>query len=244
MSRGISDEPARRGVRVRRIDVALPEVGRLHHVQVAVADHVVTKAHRGNLTLATWRVRHGVRCARPGSRGSPRQQGVGRCRSASSGSATSVGTSPPTSSPTVTRSSVFDVDAGACGVDRRRTRRSRRWPTSARRAEVTVLSLPTPAVVAPVADEWATTAAAGAVLVDLSTNSPDGRARARRAARRRPATTSSKRRSPAARSGPRTACSSFMVGGDDAAVARVQPVLEPLGRAFVPPRRARASATP
>ena len=40
-------------------------------------------------------------------------------------------------------------------------------------SEVTVLSLPTPAVVRAVADEWATTAATGAVLVDLSTNSPE-----------------------------------------------------------------------
>ena len=35
----------------------------------------------------------------------------------------------------------------------------------------------------------------------------------------------------------------FMVGGDDDAVARVQPVLEPLGRAIVPPRRRSGSAT-
>ena len=40
-------------------------------------------------------------------------------------------------------------------------------------SEITMLSLPTPAVVRRVADEWVTTAASGAVLVDLSTNSPE-----------------------------------------------------------------------
>ena len=43
---GISARPRRRGVGVGRIDVALPEVGRLHHVQVAVADDVVAQSHR------------------------------------------------------------------------------------------------------------------------------------------------------------------------------------------------------
>ena len=38
-------EPTRRGVRVGRIDVALPQIGRLHHVEVAVADDVVAQSH-------------------------------------------------------------------------------------------------------------------------------------------------------------------------------------------------------
>ena len=199
-------QAARRGVRVRRVDVALPEVGRLHHVQVAVADHVVAKAHRGNLTLvAPWRC-HGVRCAPPGSAAEPHVQGEGRCRSASSGSATSAATSPPTSSPTVTRSSVFDVDARACRGDRGRRARRRRSPTVGAASEITVLSLPTPAVVRQVADEWATTAAPGAVLVDLSTNSPEV---VRELGARLAATGSPPRRGAAHRrraSAPRTAC--------------------------------------
>src|SRR5690349_3477675 len=43
----------------------------------------------------------------------------------------------------------------------------------ARAAEITLLSLPTPAVVDAVADAWAEAAAPGSILVDLSTNSPD-----------------------------------------------------------------------
>src|SRR5436305_5564877 len=39
-------------------------------------------------------------------------------------------------------------------------------------AEVTLLSLPSPQAVREVADEWATAAPSGSILVDLSTNSP------------------------------------------------------------------------
>ena len=123
----------RRGVRVRRVDVALPEIRRLHHVQVAVADHVVTKAHRGNLTLAALGAATGYG-ARPGSGREPTQQGGRRCRSASSGWATSVGTSPPTWSTDGHDVVVFDVDAARAGDRRRRDAARRRWPTSARRA--------------------------------------------------------------------------------------------------------------
>ena len=67
---------------------------------------------------------------------------------------------------------------------RRRRRRARLRSTARTRrrsvaevgaaTEITVLSLPTPAVVRQVADEWVTTAApAGSILVDLSTNSPE-----------------------------------------------------------------------
>jgi 3-hydroxyisobutyrate dehydrogenase len=41
-----------------------------------------------------------------------------------------------------------------------------------RQADITLLSLPTPDVVAAVADAWAGAAAPGSILVDLSTNSP------------------------------------------------------------------------
>jgi 3-hydroxyisobutyrate dehydrogenase-like beta-hydroxyacid dehydrogenase len=98
-------------------------------------------------------------------------------------------------------------------------------------SEVTVLSLPTPAVVRAVADEWATTAAAGAVLVDLSTNSPEV---VRELGARLSATGHHLVEAPLTGGaiGAQNRMLSFMVGGDDDAVARVQPVLEPLGRAF------------
>jgi 3-hydroxyisobutyrate dehydrogenase-like beta-hydroxyacid dehydrogenase len=98
--------------------------------------------------------------------------------------------------------------------------------------EVTVLSLPTPAVVRRVADEWATTAAEGTVLVDLSTNSPEV---VRDLGARLTATGHQLVEAPLTGGaiGAERRILSFMVAGDDDAVARVRPVLEPLGRAFV-----------
>jgi 3-hydroxyisobutyrate dehydrogenase-like beta-hydroxyacid dehydrogenase len=98
--------------------------------------------------------------------------------------------------------------------------------------EVTVLSLPTPAVVRQVADEWATTAAEGTVLVDLSTNSPEV---VRELGARLAATGHQLVEAPLTGGaiGAERRILSFMVAGDDDAVARVRPVLEPLGRAFV-----------
>lgn len=98
-------------------------------------------------------------------------------------------------------------------------------------SEVTVLSLPTPAVVRAVADEWVTTAASGSVLVDLSTNSPEV---VRELGTRLSATGHHLVEAPLTGGaiGAQNRMLSFMVGGDDDAVARVQPVLEPLGRAF------------
>jgi 3-hydroxyisobutyrate dehydrogenase-like beta-hydroxyacid dehydrogenase len=99
-------------------------------------------------------------------------------------------------------------------------------------AEITMLSLPSPAAVRQVADEWTTTAPAGSILVDLSTNSPSvvQELGARLA-------TSGHHLVEAPLTGGAIGAQnrmlSFMVGGDDDAVARVQPVLEPLGRAFV-----------
>src|SRR5437763_781039 len=99
-------------------------------------------------------------------------------------------------------------------------------------SEVTVLSLPTPAVVRHVADEWVTTAAAGSVLVDLSTNSPEV---VRELGARLATTGHHLVEAPLTGGaiGAENRMLSFMAGGDGAAVARVQPVLEPLGRAFV-----------
>jgi 3-hydroxyisobutyrate dehydrogenase-like beta-hydroxyacid dehydrogenase len=97
-------------------------------------------------------------------------------------------------------------------------------------SEVALLSLPSPEVVRQVADEWASTAPAGSVLVDLSTNSPTVvRELGARLARtghllvEAPLTGGSP--------GAENRMLMFMVGGDDDAVARVLPVIEPLGRA-------------
>ena len=96
--------------------------------------------------------------------------------------------------------------------------------------DITILSLPTPAVVSAVADEWVGSAPAGAVLVDLSTNDPDVvRELGERLAG------SGHRLVEAPLTGGAVGAEKrslvFMVGGDDDAVAQVLPVLEPLGRA-------------
>jgi 3-hydroxyisobutyrate dehydrogenase-like beta-hydroxyacid dehydrogenase len=125
---------------------------------------------------------------------------------------------------------VFDVDhARATAIEGARAVASVADVGAA--SEVTVLSLPTPAVVRAVADEWATTASPGAVLVDLSTNSPDV---VRELGARLSATGHHLVEAPLTGGaiGAQNRVLSFMVGGDDDAVARVQPVLEPLGRAF------------
>jgi 2-hydroxy-3-oxopropionate reductase len=98
--------------------------------------------------------------------------------------------------------------------------------------EITVLSLPTPEIVRAVADEWATTAATGSILVDLSTNSP---AVVCELGERLAATGHHLVEAPLTGGAPGAEhrMLSFMIGGDDEAVARVQPVLEPLGRATV-----------
>jgi 2-hydroxy-3-oxopropionate reductase len=97
-------------------------------------------------------------------------------------------------------------------------------------AEITVLSLPTPAVVGAVADEWAAAAAPGSILVDLSTNDP---AFVRDLGER--LTRSGHHLVEAPLTGGAIGAEKrmlmFMVGGDDEAVARVRPVLDPLGRA-------------
>jgi 3-hydroxyisobutyrate dehydrogenase-like beta-hydroxyacid dehydrogenase len=124
---------------------------------------------------------------------------------------------------------VFDVDAA-----RARSIGGATAATSAAEvgaaAEVTLLSLPTPATVRRVADEWASAAAPGAVLVDLSTNSPEV---VKELGARLAATGHHLVEAPLTGGAPGAAHRMlvFMVGGDDDAVARVTPVLEPLGRA-------------
>jgi 3-hydroxyisobutyrate dehydrogenase-like beta-hydroxyacid dehydrogenase len=97
-------------------------------------------------------------------------------------------------------------------------------------ADVTLLSLPTPRVVSSVAAEWVDAAAPGAILVDLSTNSP---AAVRELGERLAASGHHLVEAPLTGGaiGAEKRMLVFMVGGDDEPVARVLPVLEPLGRA-------------
>ena len=126
---------------------------------------------------------------------------------------------------------VFDVDTDRAGSITGATAVATVADVGAA-SEVTVLSLPTPAVVRRVADEWVTAAAPGAVLVDLSTNSPEV---VRELGAQLSASGHHLVEAPLTGGaiGAQNRMLSFMVGGDDDAVARVQPVLEPLGRAFV-----------
>ena len=102
--------------------------------------------------------------------------------------------------------------------------------TVAEAADITLLSLPTPAVVVDVAEAWAEAAAAGSVLVDLSTNAPDS---VRRLGERLAASGHHFVEAPLTGGaiGAERRMLVFMVGGDVDVVERVRPVLEPLGRA-------------
>ena len=124
---------------------------------------------------------------------------------------------------------VHDVDVAAMGAISGATPAAD-VGTLARQADITLLSLPTPEVVRAVADEWAVAAAPGAVLVDLSTNSP---AVVRELGNRLSASGHHLVEAPLTGGaiGAEKRMLVFMVGGSDEAVARVLPVLEPLGRA-------------
>ena len=126
---------------------------------------------------------------------------------------------------------VFDVDSARAGSIEGASPEATVAAVGAA-SEITVLSLPTPTVVRQVADEWVTTAAPGAVLVDLSTNSPEV---VRELGARLKGSGHHLVEAPLTGGaiGAQNRMLSFMVGGDDDAVVRVQPVLEPLGRAFV-----------
>jgi len=96
-------------------------------------------------------------------------------------------------------------------------------------ADITLMSLPTPAIVDEVAKTWAEAATAGSILVDLSTNSV---ATVRELGDR--LATSGHKLVEAPLTGGAVGAERrmlvFMVGGDVDAVERVRPVLEPLGR--------------
>jgi 3-hydroxyisobutyrate dehydrogenase-like beta-hydroxyacid dehydrogenase len=97
-------------------------------------------------------------------------------------------------------------------------------------ADITLLSLPTPEVVNAVAEAWASTAKPGSILVDLSTNSP---AVVRELGARLASSGHHLVEAPLTGGaiGAERRMLVFMMGGDDEAVGRVRPVLEPLGRA-------------
>ena len=100
----------------------------------------------------------------------------------------------------------------------------------ARATDIALLSLPTPDVVAAVATAWAAAAEPGSVLVDLSTNSP---AVVRELGHRLAGSGHSLVEAPLTGGaiGAERRMLVFMIGGDAEPVARVRPVLEPLGRA-------------
>jgi 3-hydroxyisobutyrate dehydrogenase-like beta-hydroxyacid dehydrogenase len=103
-------------------------------------------------------------------------------------------------------------------------------PSLAAQTEITLLSLPTPDVVNAVAEAWATTAAPGSILIDLSTNSP---AAVRELGGRLSRSGHFLVEAPLTGGaiGAEKRMLVFMVGGEDEPVGRVLPVLEPLGRA-------------
>src|SRR4029434_2841294 len=102
----------------------------------------------------------------------------------------------------------------------------------AERSEITFTSLPTPAIVDQVAEQWLEGAAAGSVLVDLSTNAP-GHVRA--LGERLAAAGCHLLEPPLTGGAPGAQARMlvFMVGGEAAVVERVRPLLEKLGRATI-----------
>jgi 3-hydroxyisobutyrate dehydrogenase-like beta-hydroxyacid dehydrogenase len=100
----------------------------------------------------------------------------------------------------------------------------------AERSEITFTSLPTPAVVDEVAQQWLEGASTGSVLVDLSTNAP---AHVRALGERLAAAGCHLLEAPLTGGAPGAQARMlvFMVGGDASVVERVRPLLEKLGRA-------------
>lgn len=126
---------------------------------------------------------------------------------------------------------VFDLDAARVAeLADRGARAAAGVAEVAAAAEVTFLSLPSPAVVEAVADEWLRAAAEDSVLVDLSTNAPHAvRALGEKVA----AGGSHLLEAPLTGGAPgaRRRLLVFLVGGPDAVFERCRPLLEKLGRA-------------
>jgi 3-hydroxyisobutyrate dehydrogenase-like beta-hydroxyacid dehydrogenase len=102
-----------------------------------------------------------------------------------------------------------------------------------RACEITLLSLPTPDVVERVLGEWLAGAgnASNKIAVDLSTNAPS-RVRALGERLERAGCQLVECPLTGGAIGAKSRALVFMLGGEDAAVARVRPVLEKLGRAI------------
>jgi 3-hydroxyisobutyrate dehydrogenase len=98
------------------------------------------------------------------------------------------------------------------------------------RSEITFTSLPTPAIMAAVAEAWLDGSPADAVLVDLSTNAP---ATVREVGARLAAAGRHLLEAPLTGGAPGAQARMlvFMLGGERAVVERCRPVLEKLGRA-------------
>jgi 3-hydroxyisobutyrate dehydrogenase len=100
----------------------------------------------------------------------------------------------------------------------------------ARASEITFLSLPTPAIMEQVAGEWLDGAAAGSVLIDLTTNAPET---VRRVGERLESAGRHLLECPLTGGAPgaRGRTLVFIVGGDRAVFARCEPLLATVGRA-------------
>ena len=98
-------------------------------------------------------------------------------------------------------------------------------------SEITMLSLPSPDAVRRVADEWATTAPTGLDPRRPVDEQPRRSCRSSARGSRRPGHHLVEAPLTGGAPGAENRMLTFMVGGDDDAVARVPPVLEPLGRA-------------
>lgn len=124
---------------------------------------------------------------------------------------------------------VFDTDADRMG-DVEGARPAGSPAEVGASAEITITSLPTPAVVAAVAEDWAGAAEPGAVLLDLSTSAP---ATSRELAARLASTGHHFVDAPLTGGavGAQRRALVFMAGGDERAVERCRPVLDRLGRA-------------
>ena len=124
---------------------------------------------------------------------------------------------------------VFDADPSRAGAIEGATSAASAAEVGAA-AEITITSLPTPEIIAAVATEWATAAAAGSVLLDISTSAP---ATSRQLAEQLRATGHHFVDAPLTGGaiGAQNRALVFMVGGDDEPVERCRPVLDRLGRA-------------
>ena len=100
----------------------------------------------------------------------------------------------------------------------------------AEQSEITITSLPTPDVVDAVAQDWASVAPAGSILLDISTTSPS---RNRAIAERLAGTGHHFVEAPLTGGavGAASRALVFMIGGEPEPVERCRPILEQLGRA-------------